>query len=281
MMVKFIPAVIATVMIMILSYDLSAQGCCTANAQFAALGNISDFRFAHEMPRKQDAVPELGRMITFKTAGKEGTAYAIRPQRMTNKWLIVIHEWWGLNDNIKLEADRYYRGLVGVNVLALDLYDGQVATNRDNASRLMQETKAERIREIIDGALKFAGSDAEIVSIGWCFGGGWSLQTALMGGDNMAGCVMYYGMPERRCERLRPLQADVLAIFAEKDQWITPSVAGIFKNDMESEGKSLIMKMYDADHAFANPSSPRYNESAATEANRAALAYIKERLNSN
>lgn len=280
-MMKFILTTMASLMVTIFSMELSAQSCCSANAQFAALGDISDFRFAHELPRTQQNQPELGQMINFKTEGKDGMAYAIRPQQMSKKWLIVIHEWWGLNDNIKIEADKYFKELNDVNVLALDLYDGQIATNRDNASRLMQETKSERIREIIAGALKFAGSSAEVVSVGWCFGGGWSLQTALMGEDRMVGCVMYYGMPERNCERLRSLKTDVLAIFARKDQWITPSVAEIFRNDMASEGKELIMEMYDADHAFANPSSPRYDEAAATEANGVVMKYIRERLKTN
>ena len=114
--------------------------------------------------------------------------------------------------------------------------------------------------------------------MGWCFGGGWSLKASLQFGEQAAGCVMYYGMPVTDKSQLESLLADVLAIYAEKDVWITPQVAADFEKVMKELNKPLQSLSYDADHAFANPSSPRYVEEAAQAANKRALQFLMEHL---
>lgn len=109
---------------------------------------------------------------------------------------ICIQEWWGLNDYIKSESEILSRELDNVNILAIDLYDGRVAATPDSAMKLMQLAKTDRLENIIKGALAYAGTDAKIYTIGWCFGGMWSLQTTLLAGKQAAGCVMYYGRPK-------------------------------------------------------------------------------------
>lgn len=89
---------------------------------------------------------------------------------------------------------------------------------------------------------------------------------------------MYYGMPVQKAEELAPLKTDVLGIFAEKDGWITPEVVGNFEVLANATGKNVSVHQFDAEHAFANPSSPRYNEKAAQEANQLALDFLKEKL---
>ena len=101
----------------------------------------------------------------------------------------MIQEWWGLNDYIKRESDNISTELGNVNVLALDLYDGMVAATPDSAMKLVQAVKTERLENIIKGALGYAGPKAKIYTIGWCFGGMWSLQTALLAGKQAVGCV--------------------------------------------------------------------------------------------
>jgi dienelactone hydrolase len=119
---------------------------------------------------------------------------------------------------------------------------------------------------------------AMLASIGWCFGGGWSLQEALLGGKQTVGCVMYYGMPEKDVARLKTLNSDVLGIFASQDKWISPEVVARFKKDMAAAGKSLTVESYDADHAFANPSNPKYKKADAAQAHAHALAYLRGRF---
>ena len=244
-------------------------------AQFA---EDEQFKDAHEEPTKV-AVKAEGKTIEFDTPdGQKAAAFAILPEGQTENYLFVIHEWWGLNDNIKREAQMLADSLDNVAVLALDIYDGKVADNPDDAGKLMQGVNKERAEAIVNGAIAYTGENAKIATIGWCFGGGWSLKSSILANEKAAGCVMYYGMPVQTKEELAPLQADVLGIFAKEDKWITPEVADNFANLAKEENKNVQVHIFDADHAFANPSSPRYVEDAAQKANALALAFLREKL---
>ena len=110
---------------------------------------------------------------------------------------MVYQEWWGLNDHIKQEAAKLHKDLGDVNVLAVDMYDGKVGTTREEAGKLMQSASKDRLTAIQKGAIGYAGKDARIASIGWCFGGMLSLQSAILEQSKSVGCVMYYGSPEK------------------------------------------------------------------------------------
>lgn len=272
----FVLAVFATI-------QAYAQGasCCVmpATTQFAMLSKDQSFRSSHDEPRSFVYKSKAGKMITYKTAdGKEAAAFELRAKKPTNNYLFVIHEWWGLNDYIKQEAEKLYNDLGNVNVIALDLYDGKVATKREDAAQLMQQVDNDRAKAIIQGAITYAGEKAKIATVGWCFGGGWSLQSAILAGKQAVGCVMYYGMPEKDVNKLRKLQCDVLGLFAGKEQWISPAVVAEFEKNMEQAGKKVQTRIFDAEHAFANPSNPNYDKQATAEAYAMTLKYLKERL---
>ena len=89
---------------------------------------------------------------------------------------------------------------------------------------------------------------------------------------------MYYGMPETDMAKLKSLHCDVLGLFANMDKWINPEVVKTFQDNMEKAGKKLIVKSYNADHAFANPSNPKYDKASAEDANQAAVKFIKAKL---
>ena len=165
-----------------------------------------------------------------------------------------------------------------MNVIDLDLYDGQVATIKEDAGKLMQAVKEDRAKAIINGDIAYVGPKAHIATLGWCFGGGWSLQTALIAGKQAVACVMYYGMPEQDVNRLKTLNCDVLGNFANKDQWINTKVVAKFAEDMKAAGKKLYLHQYDADHAFANPSNPVYNSEATKDAYAHTIEFLKARL---
>lgn len=246
------------------------------------MGQFADdqeFKDAHQEPL-EIAPPENGEMISFDTPdGSKGSAFEIIPENPDGSYLLVIHEWWGLNDHIKWEAGRLAEGLQNVTVLALDMYDGKVATNRDQAGEFMQAVKEPRAESIIQGALNYIGGEAKIGTIGWCFGGGWSLRASIMAKDQGAACVMYYGMPIQEADKLAPIEADILGIFARQDGWITPEVVNKFESLAKATGESIEIHQYDAAHAFANPSnSEAYDEEATAEANALALSFLKERL---
>lgn len=244
--------------------------------EFNEISNEEGFAEKHEIPKEVE-VSSKGEMIKVNVdGGGEANIYKITKDGAKN-YLFVVHEWWGLNDHIKNEADRLYEEL-NLNVIALDLYDSKVATTREKAGEYMQAAKEERLTSIINAVLETLPSDAKIGTIGWCFGGGWSLKTALLAKDKTAACVIYYGMPVDDKEILSTLNSDALFIYADEDKWITPEVAKTFETNMNAVNKKAIVKGFHADHAFANPSSERYNSDAATEANQIALNYLKERM---
>jgi carboxymethylenebutenolidase len=97
-----------------------------------------------------------------------------------------------------------------------------------------------------------------------------------MAGSNMKGCIIYYGMPETDSEKLKQLNGPVLGFFAKKDAWITPEVVQKFESQMKGLGKSITIESYDADHAFANPSNPKYNKEASAQAYKLEIEFLKK-----
>jgi carboxymethylenebutenolidase len=259
---------------------IAQKKCCSTDKDaMAKLSQKKNFRDAHAEPIPYVHENGLGKKITFPaTDGKLGSAYEIKTKTKSDKYLFVTHEWWGLNGYIMKEADKFFSELKDVNIIAVDLFDGKVATTKEEAGKQMNELDPKRATAIIEGALKYVGTNAKIATIGWCMGGGWSLQTALMAGKQETGCVMYYGMPEEDVEKLKNLNSDVLFIFAKKDKWINQDVVTKFENNMKAAGKVLTVKAFDADHAFANPSNPQFDKQATEEAYKLSMDYLKKHL---
>lgn len=259
----------------------SQKSCCTVpqvTESFAMLSDNQKFVAAHEEPLPFNLISPAGKNISFKTSdGKEGFAYEVSSDNKNNNVIFVIHEWWGLNDYIKQEAEKIAKE-TGTRVIALDLYDKKIASNRDSASKYMQGVKNERAQAIIKGAIAYVGGKANIATIGWCFGGGWSMQASLLAGNQAKACVIYYGMPEDNLEKLTKLNAPVLFVFAQKDEWINKDVVAKFEANMKSSGKKLIVKTYNAEHAFANPSNPHFEKSFSEDAFVNAKKFIIENL---
>jgi len=264
------------------AYSQSDVALChtSATEKFAVFASNKDFNAAHPVPLPYIHVSqEGGKMITFKTPdGQQANAYFVEAKTKTNNWIFVFQEWWGLNDYIKRQSDQLYRDLGNVNVIALDLYDGKVTTDHQEASTYMQQFKQERGDAIVKGALDFAGKNSKVGTIGWCFGGGQSLQAAITLGPKAVACVMYYGMPVEDVGKLKTLNTDVLGIFAAKETYISPKIVQKFEANMKLAGKKLTVKSYDAEHAFANPSNSIFDKAATADAYKHVLGYFKERL---
>lgn len=252
--------------------------CHSLNDEMAQFVNAPGFSAFHPSPIAIDFQGK-GAMTTFSTPdGTEGSAYLIKASVPSNQWLFVFQEWWGLNDHIKHQADVFYEDLGGkVNVIALDMYDGKVTTNPQEAGQFMQSVKEARLENIVAGARNLAGQNAQIANVGWCFGGSWSLKSALLNGAQTIGSVMYYGMPVRDAEKLKTLNSDVLGLFAT-EQYISEAVIKEFADSMEKAGKKLTYKIFPAVHGFSNPSNPKYDENASKEAYGMAITYLKEKF---
>lgn len=254
------------------------QSCAAyETAELVALdGKNKAFVGLHENPIPFQLDSLLGNNINFNTPdGQKGSGYYIKPKQKTNKWLIVIQEWWGLNNYIKREAQKLSADLPNYHVLAIDMYDGKVATTRDSAAKYMSSTSKDRLEAIVKGAIEHAGKKAQIYSIGWCFGGAWSLQTAILAGKQAAGCVMYYGRPEMDVAKLQTISCDVLGFFGRQDRGISVDMVNKFEENMKQQGKSININFYDAGHGFANPSNPSFNVEATNDAYAKALAYLR------
>jgi len=234
------------------------------------------FAAMHPIPLVVNPENLSGKMIQFDAAdGKKANAYFIAAKKKTNKFLIVIQEWWGLNDNVKMESDKYYADLGNVNVIAVDMYDGKLAATPDSAMKLMRSADMGRMTAIIQGAIKYTGTNAAIYSVGWCFGGMWSLQTAILAGPQAKGTVMYYGRPETNMDKLKSIQCDVIGFFGNLDQSPSPTMVNEFEKNMKEAGKNLSVNRYEAGHGFANPSNPSFNAAAKEDAYAKAIAFLK------
>jgi carboxymethylenebutenolidase len=237
-----------------------------------------EFKALHEL---REDHPPVSMGETIELAGAR--AYLSLPDEDPPvPGVVVIHEWWGLNENIKHWSDRLAAD--GYAALAVDLYEGRVADNRDSAMAYMQSVTDQRAHEILQAAHGFLAEDERIQApmrgcIGWCFGGGWSLQHALNTPDLNA-AVIYYGQLESDPDTLAHINAHICGIFANQDRGIPSEQVDEFVEALETVGVPHSIHRYDAEHAFANPSSARYNEEAASDAWNRVRSFLANHLKS-
>lgn len=224
--------------------------------------------------------PAVLKGTTIELAG--GKAYLSLPAnaKAPMPGVVVIHEWWGLNDNIKLWADRLAAD--GFAALAVDLYEGKVAKTPDEAMAFMKAHDPKKAEATLQAAHRFLAGDARVLakkrgSIGWCFGGRQSLNLALASPD-LDAAVIYYGGPVTEVEKLKAIKAPILGIFANKDGHITPKAVDAFEAALKQAGVNHKLLRYDADHAFANPSQKVYDRTAAEHAWKEARAFLAAKL---
>lgn len=194
--------------------------------------------------------------------------------------VIVIHEWWGLNDHIKHWTDRLAED--GYVALAVDLYGGQVATDPDTAMKLMKAVDENTAYAILSAAKAYLAGDPRFVAekqavIGWCFGGAWSLRQAIADPE-LDAAVIYYGHPITDAAALAKIHAPMLGVFANQDEAIPPDVVDGFATAVDGAGKSLELHRYDAVHAFANPSNAKYDQTSAADAWNHVRAFLAKHL---
>jgi carboxymethylenebutenolidase len=196
--------------------------------------------------------------------------------------IIVIHEWWGLNDEIKalarrLASERYI-------VLAVDLYGGAMARTPEQAQELMAGLFAEpeAVRKNLQQAYDYLDKYAlapRIGSIGWGLGGGWSLQAALLLPDSLDATVMYYGQVVTDRTQLATLRMPLLGFFGADDRSVPVREVQEFRATLLDLGKSAeVLIVSDANQSFASANSPNYNEAAATDAWKQAVAFLSRNL---
>jgi carboxymethylenebutenolidase len=169
--------------------------------------------------------------------------------------LIVIHEWWGLNDWVKDQASKLADQ--GYVALAIDLYRGKVATTPDMAHEIMRGVPEDRAKRDLHAAFEFLSSQPNvnkdrIGSIGWCMGGGYSLDVALQE-PTLAATVINYGHLATDPDALKKINAPILGLFGAQDHGITPDDVHKFEHTLQQLGKKIDVTIYsDAGHGFEN-----------------------------
>ncbi|MGA8617700.1 MAG: dienelactone hydrolase family protein [Candidatus Sulfotelmatobacter sp.] len=196
--------------------------------------------------------------------------------------LIVIHEYWGLNDWIKEQASKLADQ--GYEALAVDLYRGKVATTPDMAHELMRGLPEDRAKRDLHAAFEFLQSQPNVKknrigSIGWCMGGGYSLDVALQE-PTLAADVINYGHLATDPDALKKINAPILGIFGGQDRGITPDDVHKFEAILKQLGKKVEIKIYpDAGHAFENPNNKEgYRPEDAADAWKRTVAFLAENL---
>jgi len=242
---------------------------------------------------QRPAIPVDGRTVTYwQQDGSDVTGYLAAPTNADSvrsargvdalPGIVVIHEWWGLNDNVRA-ATRRLAG-EGYRALAVDLYGNAVAKTPDSAQALMgraMENPERQVENVLAGrAYLSAEADAPRTAVlGWCFGGGMTYRTLATDPAVFDAAVAYYGTPEPLSgDALQALETPVLAHFGTQDQAVSIDAARSFRDRMNDAEKSLSYHEYDAGHAFANPSGERYNPAAADTAWTRTTDFLRRHL---
>jgi carboxymethylenebutenolidase len=267
-----------------------------APAQEAAVENVEAMAREHadDTPEPSEAVSQEPRRdvtaerLAYAEVGSELVyGHFAFPSDMVEPLpaIIMIHEWWGLNDNIRAMAERLAGE--GYIVLAVDLFGGDTAEDPESARQLMLRAVEDptSVSSNIEQAYSFVNDTAgapAIASLGWCFGGGWSLNTAMMLPDELDATVIYYGQVTDDEERLRSIQAPILGFFGDEDSGIKVDSVNRFEEALQRLRKDHQIHIYaGAGHAFANPTGNNYNAEYAEDAWRKTLEFLRVNLTRN
>ncbi len=220
----------------------------------------------------------MSEILNFETANGPTTAYVAGADHQNGKAVIVIQEWWGLNDHIKDIADRYAGA--GFTAIAPDLYRGRVAADPAEASKMMNalavDDGLDTIKNVIDASsLAFDLSHFGIT--GFCMGGTFALRAACELEGLSAAAPFYGDIPEE--DVLKKLAVPTIFISGTRDGWINPEkVAGLEEAAEKFELPVHTVK-YDADHAFFNDTRPKvYDPVAAKDAWALVTGFFNDKL---
>lgn len=259
----------------------------SANADHHELGEFEDHR--HDTPTTTEGAKRAPQSATISSEviyGQSGDqlhkGYLSQPENIKAKsGLIVIHEWWGLNEDIHLMADQL-AGL-GYDSLAVDLYDGKSAEGVREAFQLMtglsknEDAALANLKEAYDYLTNELGVE-KVGIIGWCLGGKWSLRGSLMLPNEIDATVIYYGSLIDDREQLATLEMPIIGFVGTKDRpYINQFIQ--FDKDLKALNKDYSVHFYEgAGHAFANASGTAYEPEAAEDSWKKTVDFLAAHL---
>ncbi|MFB6248842.1 MAG: dienelactone hydrolase family protein [Salinibacter sp.] len=285
----------------LLTILLVCSGCSAdrpgVSAEAMAAGHEGDTPVATDAAR-EPAAPVDGREVTYGRSedGPALTGYLAAPSNPDSvlsahgrdpssarlPGIVVIHEWWGLNDNIR-SATRRLAGK-GYRALAVDLYGDSTAQTPQQAQSLMQAAtrSPEQITANLQAAHQHLTADEgapRVAVMGWCFGGGMTFRAVADRPTAFDAAVAYYGSPEAMTPSvLEQLTTPILAHFGRQDQVVPPKQGKAFRSRLDGRSVNVQVYMYDAGHAFANPSGESYDAEAAKRAWSRTTAFLQTHL---
>ncbi len=252
-------------------------------AAMFAMAIVGSYLFAFPTERtNSDAMESTGIAIEEADVNyfENVTGFLARPaDGGEHPGVVVIHEWWGLNDGIKDAARKL--ASEGYVVLAVDLHNGEVATTPERARELTEALDKQKAVENMRAAARYL-RDSEgatrMASLGWCFGGGQSMQLALSD-EELDATVIYYGSLVTNETQLSSIEQPVLGIFGSEDRSINVSVVNRFDAALDSVGVENEIYIYDGvGHAFANPSGANYAPNETADAWGKTLSFLERHL---
>jgi len=225
-----------------------------------------------------------GKEVSYKSGDETVSGMLYTPSGGSGPFpgIVVIHEYWGLNDWVKEQASKLADQ--GYAALAIDLYRGKVADNPDTAHELMRGVPEDRATRDLHAAVEFLRAQSNvrkdrIASIGWCMGGGYSLNVALTE-PTLTAAVINYGHLATDPAAIQKIHAAILGNFGGKDQGIPPADVKKFEEELQKAGKKADIKIYpDAGHAFENPNNKSgYRAADAADAWQRTVHFLNETL---
>lgn len=224
----------------------------------------------------------MGEMITFPANGGTCPGYLAlaSSEGVRNVGVVVIQEWWGVNEHIKDVADRF--AAQGYHALAPDLYHGVIATEPDEAGKMLMGLNIDQAAADLRGAVAHLRelTGKPVGTIGFCMGGALSLFAACDNPENIGASVDFYGGHPAVKPNLEALQAPLLGIFAANDKGVSPATVQDLDERLTALGKEHDFTIYpDTEHAFFNDDRPSvYNAEASADAWSKTLAFYAARL---
>ncbi len=222
--------------------------------------------------------------VSFKSGAEQASGFLVTPEgKGPFPGVVVVQEWWGLNDWVKDQARALAKE--GYVALAVDLYRGKATASQEEAHQLMMGTPPDRALRDLQAGFAYLQSQPtvrkdRIGAIGWCMGGGYTLQLATAQ-PGLAAAVAYYGLPPTDPAKVAAIHAPVLGNYGAEDKGPTPEQAQAFEAAMKKAGKTVDLKLYPgAGHAFANVNNPwgGYRKDAAEDAWARTKAFLAKYL---
>jgi carboxymethylenebutenolidase len=267
------------------------QDANTNNANTLGNNNTVSYSFnIYNNSNSQESQNALHNSSVNYYENNNSTGYLVYPELANNTQqqlpaVIMIHEWWGLNEDIKNQADILARE--GYVVLAVDLYQGEVATTSDRSRELASSVRNNPASAIdnLQSAVNYVKSlqivdSNRIASLGWCFGGDWSLQLAVNSSeDPLDATIVYYGRPITDTSSLSSISWPVLGIFGDQDQAIPVESVKQFAAALNATGVTNDIYLYEGvGHAFANPSGDNYAPKETADAWQKTIGFLEKYL---